>query len=316
MHRYPGLFADPRTRGLKLALAASVLLHAALFSAFGRFHIRPPDRTFYAPVQVVDLGNGGPAQGRSGASPAPPPPKVEKPAPKESETQVKEVPKPPEPKPKKTREAKAETPEAKKLPAAKEAPPKRAESKPKEVPTRDAEARVADRIAKLREQKQTVSEEKVSDRVAKLREKLAESRAESRPPAGRSEGDVQSAINSIRQRVAVTGGGGGSGAVGVRGGGNVLQEVRLRAYYNQLWEHVNQYWTIPPSLQGKDLTAIISAVVDRQGRVLKSWVEEASGTAAFDQSALRALERATPLPAMPDSVTGDTLEIGFRFHGD
>jgi TonB family protein len=105
--------------------------------------------------------------------------------------------------------------------------------------------------------------------------------------------------------------------VGVRSGaGNVLQEVRLRAYYNRLWEHVNAHWTIPPSLVGRGHTVIVSAAIDRRGRLLKATVEEPSASPAFDQSALRALERAVPLPAFPEEVAEDVLEIGFRFHGD
>ncbi|MDW7712387.1 MAG: energy transducer TonB, partial [Deferrisomatales bacterium] len=143
------------------------------------------------------------------------------------------------------------------------------------------------------------------------------------PRAEMGDTKVRQAVESIRDRIRPAEGGGGSGApgaggaVGVRGAsGNVMQEVRLRSFYNRLWEHVNAHWAIPPSLEGRGFTVIVSAVLDRRGGLLRAFVEEPSGSAAFDQSALRALERAAPLPPFPDEVKEDVLEVGFRFHGE
>jgi TonB family protein len=306
LHHYPGLFDEGVGRGLGIAVAVSLTLHVGLFAALGRFRIAHVDRTFYAPINMVDLvaKPPGPGAGSKPAAPAPAQPEV-KPAPAATPA------KPPPPAKKSASEV---------TPPAPKAPPPTA--KPKPAP----QEKVVSTTPAAPAPAPSTSEERVAERIARLREKLAQPPAAappaSGPPAGVAESKVRQAVESIRERVQPGDGGGGSGktgtgALGVRGGAsNVLQEVRLRAYYNRLWEHVNANWAIPPSLEGKGYTAIVSAVLDRQGRVLKATIEEPSASAAFDQSALRALERASPLPAFPEEVKDDVLEVGFRFHGE
>ncbi len=305
LHPYPGLFGDERSRGLAVPLIASVVLHVVLFAAFARFHIRHVDRAFFSPIHMVDLVE--PGRKPRGASEAPA--KAEAPPP---QAPTKEARPPAEVVKKATEPAKAPTPKPQPKPQAKP-PPSEARSVPVE-PTEPVPSR---------EPSPEFTEQKIADKIARMREKLGQPEPAVEPaPAPQDGGRVRDAVESIRSRLApaqtteTAGSGEGNGAVGVRGGTNVLQQVRLRAYYNRLWEHVNAHWTIPPSLQGRDYTVIVSVVIDREGRVLKSWVEESSGSEPFDQSALRALQRAEPLPAVPNEVTDATLEVGFRFHGE
>jgi TonB family protein len=314
LHRYPGLFAVGAERTLWLAVAASLVLHVALFAAFGRMRIPPMERTFFSPIHMVDLvaapPGGGPKPAAAPAAPAPPTPAP--PAPKP----------PPKPEPK--------------APAAPPAPPAKAPPKPPtpapKPPTAAAKPQPAEKVipatpADPVPRPEPRTEEQVAERIARMRERIEP--RETAPPSpspartAMEEAKVSQRVASIRDRIQTGDGGGGAGppggaaAVGVRSGsGNVLQEVRLRSYYNRLWEHVNAHWTIPPSLVGRGHTVIVSAVIDRRGRLLNATVEEPSASPAFDQSALRALERAVPLPAFPEEVTEDVLEIGFRFHGD
>ncbi|MHB8763328.1 MAG: TonB family protein [Deferrisomatales bacterium] len=311
LHRYPGLYGDSRSGRLWAAVAVSVVLHAGLFMGYSRFHIRPVSRTFFAPVQMVDLRGGTPSPKPAGgtqpaeAAPGPLPPAKPEPP-------TKPEPKKPEPKP----------PEAP-APKAPEPPPKpKAEIKPadaKAIPKEPADPKP-----------KAPTEERVAERIDEIRKKLAPAAAAPTPapprPAPEETSRVQDAVERIRQKVgtqapaaapgAGTGGPAPAGA-GVRSAGaNVLQEVRLRSYYNRLWEHVNGFWAIPPSLQGRGYTVIVSVVIDRQGRVVKSWIEEPSKSPAFDQSALSALERAQPLPAPPPEIPDEWVEVGFRFHGE
>ena len=303
LHHYPGLFGDPRSRGLPLALSVSLAVHAVLFATAGRLHTRPAERTFFAPVHFVDLverspepAAKAPTEAPAAAPPAPTPapkPKTKPPAPAQP---VAPKPPPPKQEPKITREA-VERLLTKQTAVEKPTPP----LKP-------------------------ATEEQISERIARMREKYVDpAPPPARTPGGKEPaGDgrrVEDAIASIRQKVGPAGGGqAGSSSdqkVGVRGSSaNTLQQVRLRAYYNQLWDHVTDHWAIPPSLQGRDYSVIVSVIFDRQGNLVRSWVEEPSGSDAFDRSALQALQRAQPLPPIPDAVSGDTLEVGFRFHPD
>jgi protein TonB len=50
-------------------------------------------------------------------------------------------------------------------------------------------------------------------------------------------------------------------------------------------------------------------MVDRTGYVLSVRLERGSGYGALDEEALDLLERAQPLPSIPDSMADETLEI-------
>ncbi len=309
-HRYPGLFGDPRQRGLAKAVVVSLVLHVGLFLGFARFQIRPPQRTFYAPIQVVNLvDRPGPARAGKGRAPA----AASRPARPKAAPKAKPV-KAPKPKPEVKTGAKAK-------------PAARARPKPAKKPAAAAPARAkpAPAPSPARPVSEADLEQKVAERIAALRRKHGPEEAPAGPtpaePAalGRlGESRVSQAVEAIRRRIdeASARGPGGSGAAGLSGTRSTLQEVRLRAYYNRLWEHVNSHWGIPPGLKGRGLSVILSVVIDRNGRILRRVVEESSGSPPFDESALRALERAQPLPPIPDEVPDDTLEVGFRFHGE
>ncbi len=309
-HRYPGLFGDHRQRGLAKAVVVSLVLHVGLFLGFARFQIRPPQRTFYAPIQVINLvDRPGPARSGRGRAPAASRPKA-----------------PPKAKPVRAPKAKPK-PKVKPKAAAKTKPQARARPKPAKKPaaTVPARAKPAPAPAAARPVSEADLEQKVAERIAALRQKhgpeeAPAARATAEPPAlGRlGERRVSQAVEAIRRRIdqASAEGPGGSGVAGISGTRSTLQQVRLRAYYNRLWEHVNSHWSIPPGLRGRGLSVILSVVIDRNGRILRRVVEESSGSPPFDESALRALERSQPLPPIPDEVPGDTLEVGFRFHGE
>ena len=53
--------------------------------------------------------------------------------------------------------------------------------------------------------------------------------------------------------------------------------------------------------------------IDRLGRVSDVRLEESSGVPFFDQSAVRAVSVASPLPPLPDAFTGATLGVHFGF---
>lgn len=54
---------------------------------------------------------------------------------------------------------------------------------------------------------------------------------------------------------------------------------------------------------------VLYFVIDRQGGVLESRVEESSGRALLDRAALDMLERASPLPALPEDMPQARLEM-------
>jgi TonB family protein len=124
-----------------------------------------------------------------------------------------------------------------------------------------------------------------------------------------------------------TGTGTGSGTVGSPTGaspwgsslgGSSALESKLNDYYNMIWAKIKKEWTLPGGLpKGKtDLETIIVVIMDRDGKIQKSWFEKRSGNAHYDQMAMRAIKKAEPLPPIPKEFSDDIFEIGIRFYPD
>ena len=114
---------------------------------------------------------------------------------------------------------------------------------------------------------------------------------------------------------------GGSSAGGVPWGspyGSSFGSSKWDDYYGMIWAKIKNEWTLPENLpQGKiDLETTIVFVIDRGGKVQKSWFEKKSGNSLYDQMAMRAIKKAEPFPPIPKDLGDNTLEIGIRFYPD
>jgi len=162
--------------------------------------------------------------------------------------------------------------------------------------------------------------EEIQKRVAR-REKLEKGPTEGSPTTHPSQGSTVSGVGTG------TGLGTGSGALGSPTGGSrwgssylgsSILESKLNEYYNMIWEKIRKEWTLPGNLpKGKtDLETIIVVIIERDGKIQKSWFEKKSGNAHYDQMSMRAIKKADPLPPIPKEFSDNTFEIGIRFHPD
>ncbi|OPY91113.1 MAG: Gram-negative bacterial tonB protein [Syntrophus sp. PtaU1.Bin208] len=114
----------------------------------------------------------------------------------------------------------------------------------------------------------------------------------------------------------------GSGVSGISEGsgpsgtaGNAELNARMYAYYRLIWARIKKQWTMSPGLLPKgDIGAIIHVRVLRNGTVEGINFEKRSGNNYFDDSALRAVRKASPFPPLPQGMGEENLEIGIRFH--
>jgi TolA protein len=79
-------------------------------------------------------------------------------------------------------------------------------------------------------------------------------------------------------------------------------------YYRKITKEIWQQW-VYPSTSRKDIEAIISIRILKDGTALVQKVEKSSGNALFDKAALKALAKASPLEPPPYE-----MEIGVRFY--
>jgi colicin import membrane protein len=120
-----------------------------------------------------------------------------------------------------------------------------------------------------------------------------------------------------------TGTGSGSGTGGSPEGspwgsplGGSAQQSKLDEYYSTIWEKIKKEWTLPGGLtKGKaSLVTTIIIVIERDGKIQKSWFEKKSGNTLYDQSAMRAIKKADPLPPIPKEFSDNTFEFGIHFY--
>lgn len=95
-------------------------------------------------------------------------------------------------------------------------------------------------------------------------------------------------------------------------------DLKFKVYYGLIWERVQSAWILPEAIsrQNRKLETIVAIRIQRNGQITKTWVEKESGDRAYDQSTLRAVAKANPLPPLPSDFTGEHFEVGLRFTPD
>ena len=149
---------------------------------------------------------------------------------------------------------------------------------------------------------------KIQESVQDLEKGLA---AQSRNRAYKEAvGQAAAQVNAgkVSAKVSQGSGGGGSGA-----GGGSMVSAQTAAYGAQVSLTVRRHWQ-PNCLPGsniQNLKAVIIVRIHPDGSISASWFEKESGDRLFDQSAMTAVTRSSPLPALPPGQ--DKLELGITF---
>ena len=65
----------------------------------------------------------------------------------------------------------------------------------------------------------------------------------------------------------------------------------------------------PAQAFGQAGTVVVGFVLDRNGKLVSSWLHESSGVPAFDEESLAVVKRAEPFPAPPPDLGEDGLKL-------
>lgn len=98
---------------------------------------------------------------------------------------------------------------------------------------------------------------------------------------------------------------------------SILESI-VSQYYSLIWAEIKEAWTIPKNVleEKVDLETVIIVIIEKDGRIKKYWFEKKSGNDLYDQTAVRAIKKAEPLPPIPNELGEETLEVGIRFFPD
>ena len=84
-------------------------------------------------------------------------------------------------------------------------------------------------------------------------------------------------------------------------------------YISRMRRKIAAHWRVPEGSQGEDRLCVIYFRVMRDGTVVNSAVEQASGFFVFDQAAERAVLQASPMPPLPREYNEEYLGVHFSF---
>jgi TonB family protein len=91
--------------------------------------------------------------------------------------------------------------------------------------------------------------------------------------------------------------------------------AKMNVYYSLIWSRIRGKWTLPQGiLPRENIEAIIQARILKNGTVVDLSFEKRSGNRYFDESAMKAIKKASPLPPLPDSMRDNNIDVGIRFH--
>ena len=90
--------------------------------------------------------------------------------------------------------------------------------------------------------------------------------------------------------------------------------TRMHAYYALIWSRIKGSWAFISPLPGEVLEAVIDVTILRSGAVTDVNFEKRSGNRYFDESAMKAIRKASPFPPLPMVIRGTSVQVGIRFH--
>jgi TonB family protein len=90
-----------------------------------------------------------------------------------------------------------------------------------------------------------------------------------------------------------------------------ILEGKRNAYFDSIAAHIQANWSLLKN-QMEDvgfLTTDLGLQIRRDGTISKIVIEKPSGNTLFDEFAVRAVKRSTPLPPFPDELKESKLEV-------
>jgi colicin import membrane protein len=91
--------------------------------------------------------------------------------------------------------------------------------------------------------------------------------------------------------------------------------AKTHEYYALIWSRIKGQWALPPGiLPRENIEAIIQAQISRNGTIANVSFEKRSGNRYFDESALKAIKKASPFPPFPAWMRDSSIDVGIRFY--
>ncbi len=206
-----------------------------------------------------------------------------------------------------------------KEPTVVEDPAKILAERKKEEEKKEREKKLQQEKKKKEEQEKKKKEEekkKAEDEKKKADEKKKEEE-DAKKDRARRDKQLADRLRELKNKYAgesadAGGKGFGAAALGGKGmGGGELASAEKIAYYNALKNHVKQGWRWLNSTNR--LVAKVEVYILQDGRVQSVNITQSSGNSNFDDSVVRAVLKASPVPPAPSNLYQEFSDVVFTF---
>jgi colicin import membrane protein len=97
--------------------------------------------------------------------------------------------------------------------------------------------------------------------------------------------------------------------------GDADMNAKVNAYSAMIWSRIKRGWAFPQGiLPGDALETVIDVTILRSGAVTEVNIKKRSGNRFFDDSALKAIRKASPFPPLPASTGEASLDVEITFN--
>jgi TonB family protein len=150
-------------------------------------------------------------------------------------------------------------------------------------------------------EKPEISSSQLIDRVISRLEKKVKS-------DNKNDNYLEETISKIESRIGPSDSDSGNN-------GAPSNNISFRIYRMKVYSWVKNQWAYPEALSSqKKLEAVVSMKIKQDGTIIEEpWLKSSSGNHLFDQSVMKAIEKAIPLPKFPEGYRKSYYEFEFIF---
>jgi colicin import membrane protein len=175
----------------------------------------------------------------------------------------------------------------------------------------ESDAKTPEKVALKKSKAETKREERKEQELSgAVREKLYQAALER--VKERATTESKSETGERAASVPGAGEGPGASAPGQGGsGGGVVRGMEFLIYYNRMLQLIKEQWTWV--VKKSDLVVIVRYSVQEDGEITGLKIVQRSGQASYDDSVVRAVRKASPLPPPPESYRKDYMDVEISF---
>jgi colicin import membrane protein len=98
-------------------------------------------------------------------------------------------------------------------------------------------------------------------------------------------------------------------------GNATVESDEVNAYYGAIWSRIKAKWAFPGGLLPQnDLVAVVHVRIMKNGTTEAVSLATRSANTFFNESAVKAVKKASPFPPFPPGMRDANIEVGIRFH--